>query len=126
LYPTKENKYQPEKWDKAKTCDLLKARGAVLTVGKRGEKVHKAKPGKGTIEQKLTPYHFIENFLSVDTEIRDLGVKWFYLSVNSDKPDRHPGTTGTERVKTYGSFYNNGGGDVPKGDVYIHFYKLET
>ena len=126
LYPTKDNKYTPDKWDTGKTCELLRMRGAVHTVGQRGESVHKAKPGDGEIEKKLKPYHFIENFLSRDPEITDPNVKWFYLGAKPDKPDTHPGTTGTTRVKTYGSFYNIGGGDVPKGDVYIHFYKLKT
>lgn len=31
--------------------------------------------------------------------------------------------TEPECVMTYGPFYNNGGGDVPQGPVYIHFYK---
>lgn len=125
LYPTKDNKYDPTKWDPAKTCELLKARGAVHTVGGRGQRVHKAKPGSGAIEQKLKPYHFVENFPAVDAEIADPQVKWFYLSTQADKPDVHPGTTGTELVKSYGSFHNSGGGDVKAGDVWIHFYRLK-
>lgn len=125
IYPIKSYLYQPAKWDQAKTCELLKARGAIQEVGSRGESVHKAKPGSGKIEQILKPYHFTENFPAVDSEIKDAGVKWFYLSSTENKPDVHPGTTGTERVKTYGSFYNSGGGDVAVGDVYIHFYRLK-
>ena len=127
LYPSDQNKFQPEKWDQAKTCELLKTRGAVHAVGQRGQSVHKGKPrASDPIEEKLKIYHFIENFPALDSEISDAEVKWFFLSPDSDKPDVHPGTTGTTRVKSYGSFYNIGGGDVKKGDVYIHFYKLKA
>jgi hypothetical protein len=27
-------------------------------------------------------------------------------------------------AKTYGPFFNSGGGDVNRGDVYLHFYRL--
>jgi hypothetical protein len=122
LYPTKDNKYEPEKWDGAKTCELLSARGAVHAIGQRGEKVHKAKPGKDPVEQKLKPYHFIENFPTLDSEISDATVKWFYLS-NKASMDVHPTMSTLVSVKKYGPFYNNGGGDVAKGNTYIHFYK---
>jgi len=126
LYPTKDNKYDPDKWDAAKTCELLRARGAVHAVGQRGQPVHKAKPSTtNPIERKLTKYHFIENFPALDAEISDAAVKWFYLSSNADKPVSHPSVSGSERVKSYGSFYNIGGGDVKKGDVYIHFYRVK-
>ncbi|HEY6141019.1 MAG TPA: DUF4157 domain-containing protein, partial [Thermoanaerobaculia bacterium] len=127
LYPTAENKFNPEKWDAAKTCELLKARGAVHEVGQRGESVHRAKPkAKDKIEQMLKIYHFTENFPARDSTISDAGVKWFYLSPDADKPEAHPGAKGSKRVQTYGSFYNIGGGDVKAGAVYIHFYKLES
>lgn len=126
LYPSDQNKYQPDKWDPAKTCELLKMRGAVHAVGQRGQSVHKSKPKAGdAIEQKLKVYHLTENFPALDSEISDTEVKWFYLSAQSDGPEVHPGTTGTTRVKGYGSFYNIGGGDVKKGDCYVHFYKLK-
>lgn len=124
LYPSGQNKFQPEKCDQTKTCELLKTRGAVHGVGQRGQSVHKGKPkSSDPLEQKLKVYHLIENFPALDAEIADTEVKWFYLSPNSDTPE-HPGAKGTMRVKSYGSFYNIGGGDVKKGDVYIHFYKL--
>ena len=122
LYPTKDNKYEPEKWDAARTCDLLGARGAVHAVGQRGEKVHKAQPGKDPVEQKLKPYHYVENFPALDAEINDAKVNWFYLSKKSSL-DTHPTMSSLSSVKKYGPFYNNGGGDVPRGDVYIHFYR---
>lgn len=126
LYPTEDNKFQPEKWDRAKTCELLRARGAVHVVGQRGESVHKDTLNPSDpIHQKLKVYHFTENFLSLDPEIADPGVKWFFLSTSPNEPEVHPGTTGTERVKTYGSFYNIGGGDVAKGPVYLLFYRLK-
>jgi hypothetical protein len=122
LYPTKDNKYDPSKWDATKTCELLAARAAVHAVGQRGEKVHRATPGKDPIEQKLKPYHFTENFPAVDSEISDTSVKWFYLSPKSSL-DQHPTMSSLISVKKYGPFYNIGGGDVARGDVYIHFYK---
>jgi hypothetical protein len=125
LYPSADNKYQPDKWDAAKTCELLKLRGAVHAVGQRGQSVHKGKPKEGDkIEQMLKKYHLTENFPALDSEIADAEVKWFYLSSEANTPAVHPGTTGTTKVKTYGSFYNIGGGDVKKGDVWVHFYKL--
>ena len=126
LYPSADNKYQPAKWDAAKTCELLKLRGAVHAVGQRGQSVHKGKPkDKDPIEQLLKKYHLVENFPALDSEISDTEVKWFFLSSEADKPEVHPGTTGTTKVKTYGNFHNVGGGDVKKGDVWVHFYKLK-
>jgi len=122
LYPSSADKYAPEKWDPDKTCELLRARGAIHEVGKRGEKVHKAKPGNGGVEKILKPYHFIENFLPLDSEISDAGVKWFYLSPKSEL-NTHPTMSTLKWVKKYGPFYNIGGGDVARGNAYIHFYK---
>ena len=125
LYPTKNNLYSPDKWDGPKTCELLKLRSAVHEVAKRGEKVHEASPGSGNIEQLLKPYHLVENFPGVDSEIADDKVKWFYLS-HLESLTEHPTMSTLTSVKTYGSFYNIGGGDVKKGDVYVHFYKKKT
>jgi hypothetical protein len=126
LYPTSGpgNLYKPALWDQAKLCDLLRARRAAAEVGKRNKAVHTASPGSGAIEQMLKKYHFNENFPALDTEIADAGVKWFFLSSSSTGPAAHPGATGSVIAKTYGSFYNTGGGDVKKGDTWIHFYKL--
>jgi hypothetical protein len=126
LYPTSGagSLYKPDQWDQAKLCDLLRARRAVAEVGTRNKAVHSASPGSGAIEQMLKKYHFNENFPALDTEIADAGVKWFFLSSSSTGPAAHPGATGSVIAKTYGSFYNTGGGDVKKGDTWIHFYKL--
>ncbi|HEX8489377.1 MAG TPA: DUF4157 domain-containing protein [Chthoniobacterales bacterium] len=122
LYPSKDNLYDPSKWDGAKKCELLRLRGALHAVGQRGESVHRGRPGSGAVEQKLKPYHFIENFLSLDPEIAKAEVRFFYLSKHAAL-NTHP-TMGTLIwVKKYGPFFNVGGGDVPKGDVYVHFYK---
>jgi hypothetical protein len=123
LYPTGDNLYKPDKWDQAKMCDLLRARAAVTDVATRNKQVRKAKPGPGRIEQMMRPYHCIENFPQKDVEI-DEYVKWFYLSSTADSPLIHPGTSGTGIIKTYGPFHNIGGGDVPRGEVFLHFYKL--
>jgi hypothetical protein len=122
IYPSENDKYDPSKWDKGILCQLLTCRSAVHEVAKRGETVHKALPGSGKVEQMLKKYHFVENFPSADPEIADAEVKWFYLS-NKASLSIHPTMRTLVSVKSYGPFYNNGGGDVPKGTVYIHFYK---
>ena len=122
LYPSKDNLYDPTKWDGAKKCELLRLRGALHAVGQRGERVHRGRPGSGPVEQKLKPYHFIENFLSLDPEIAKAEVRFFYLS-NQAALTTHPTMSTLIWVKKYGPFFNVGGGDVPKGDVYVHFYK---
>jgi hypothetical protein len=71
----------------------------------------------------MKPYHLIENFPAIDSEIADPTVKWFYLSKYPDSPKAHPSVGNSEIIKTYGPFYNIGGGDVPKGSTYVHFYK---
>lgn len=128
LYPTKttkpseHDKITPSTWDDDKVYQLQKARAAIHDVGKRNSFVHKSsKFSKET--QIFKPYHCIENFPELDSEI-DEGVKWFYISSISDRPTVHPGTTGTKLVKSYGEFFCNGGGDVKKGGAYVHFYKL--
>ncbi len=123
IYPGKDHLYQPDRWDQARLCDLLKARSAVNDVASRNNDVRKAKPSKGNIDQMLRPYHCVENFPPVDREIT-AAVKWFYLSSTQNAPTSHPGTTGTVLVKSYGPFYNIGGGDVPAGAVYLLFYAL--
>jgi hypothetical protein len=124
IYPTSGNLYKPDKWNQEKMCELLRARAAVNDVAKRNSHVRKAKPGNGSIEKMMRPYHCTENFPTPDKEI-DGEVKWFYLSSYSDKPITHPGAS--QRmviVKTYGPFHNIGGGDVAKGDVWLHFYMI--
>jgi hypothetical protein len=96
----------------------------VAEVGTRNKAVHKASPGPGKIEQMLKKYHFDENFPALDAEVADAGVKWFYLSSSGTGPAAHPGAKGSVMVKSYGSFYNSGGGDVKKGPTWLHFYKL--
>jgi hypothetical protein len=123
IYPTKDNVYNPSKWDQTKECELRRMRAAVHDVCKRNPKHHEDSPDMNdALEQKLAPYHLIENFPPLDKEITP-AVKWFYLSA-SPVVAVHPGTTGTTCVRTYGPFFNIGGGDVPKGEVYVHFYKL--
>ena len=123
LYPSKTNLYQPDKWDPASLCKLLAARSALTDVATRNGKVRKATPGSSNIERLLRPYHCVENFPRLDPEIDD-EVNWFYLSQAAGTPVSHPGTTGTKLVKSYGPFYNIGGGDVKRGDCYLLFYKL--
>lgn len=125
LYPTSENLYKPDRWDQDKLCDLLRARAAVHDVARRNHQVRKAKPGQGNIDKLMFPYHCIENFPAKDRTIDD-GVRWFYLSSFADKPISHPGTSQTVIVQSYGPFHNTGGGDVKRGDVYLHFYRVEA
>ena len=73
----------------------------------------------------LATYHLKANFPGVDPEIKNnLNVQFFYFS--PDKNATHPGISSKfynqKIVKTYGPFFNIGGGDVPRGPVYILFY----
>ncbi|HYR10132.1 MAG TPA: DUF4157 domain-containing protein [Longimicrobium sp.] len=126
LYPTASGSglFDPTQWDQAKLCELLRARRGVAEVGTRNKAVHKASPSAGKIDQMLKKYHFDENFPALDAEVADAEVKWFYISSSGTGPAAHPGATGSVLVKSYGSFYNTGGGDVKKGAAWIHFYKL--
>lgn len=130
LYPTSSGGasvlYDPTKWDAAKLCNILAMRNAMDAVGSRGEKVHRASPKKGdAVEQKLAKYHYQENFQPAPEVTGDATVKWFYLSNKATEPASHPALSGSVKVASYGSFYNTGGGDVPKGDTWVHFYKLK-
>jgi hypothetical protein len=53
-------------------------------------------------------------------------VKFFYLGTTQNA--KHTGISSKywdqKIVKSYGPFFNNGGGDVPKGNVYINFYSI--
>lgn len=127
LYPQKEPLYDPSKWNVEKTKELLKCRAAIHLVGSRGETVRKNWPSNvDNFLKRLLPYHLTINFPSVDNEIKnDTGVKWFYLS-----PEINAIHTGINRekqeiVKAYGPFYNVGGGDVKRGDVYVIFYRIK-
>ncbi len=123
LYPSSLHLYKPDLWDPAKLFELLKARAALTDVAIRNSHVRKAKPGPGHIDQLMRPYHSIENFPAKDPEITE-DVKWFYLSAQPHAPVSHPGTTGTSIAKSYGPFFNTGGGDAEHGDCYLHFYRL--
>ncbi|MFO0587889.1 MAG: hypothetical protein U0441_10135 [Polyangiaceae bacterium] len=125
IYPSRDNLYRPDKWDQEKLGLLLRARAAVTDVAKRNSDVRKAKPrATDKIEQMMRPYHCTENFPVLDKEI-GADVCWFYLSTFADKPTSHPGAARAMVIaKSYGPFYNIGGGDVPRGTVYLHFYKL--
>lgn len=124
IYPSRDNLYKPDKWDQEKMAALLRARAAVTDVAKRNSDVRKAKPGPGKIEQMMKPYHCLENFPVLDKEI-GAEVCWFYLSSFADKPTTHPGAARKmEIAKSYGPFFNSGGGDVSRGDCWLHFYRL--
>lgn len=123
LYPSAQHLYQPDLWDAAKLRDLLKARAAVTDVGRRNPDVRKAQPSPGHINDMMRPYHSVENFPPVDREIDD-HVRWFYLSGDAATPTTHPGTSGTVLAKSYGPFFNIGGGDAERGACYLHFYRL--
>ena len=126
--PSQSDCYHPDKWDPDKTQELLKARAAIHLIGTtRNKTVRNAVcPTNTSLQKILAAYHLTDNFPEVDDVIaNDEEVKYFYLSpqknvktpsINSDFYDQ-------KCVKTYGPFYNVGGGDVLKGVVYIHFYK---
>ena len=123
LYPGGTHRYQPDLWDVNKLFDLQKARAAITDVGRRNAQVRKAKPRQGYIDQLMRPYHCLENFPTKDAEI-DEDVRWFYLSASGATPTSHPGTSGTTIAKSYGPFFNAGGGDASRGDCWLHFYKI--
>ena len=134
IYPTKDvtnpsnsELYSPEKWDSTKTAELLKARAAIHLIGTtRNTHVKKLECKMKNIEKTLATYHLIDNFPEVDSVIKnDADVRFFYLTSKATKntPATNPNYYNQKCVKSYGPFYNIGKGDVPKGPIYIHFYK---
>ncbi|MDB4950665.1 MAG: hypothetical protein JWM27_3314 [Gemmatimonadetes bacterium] len=126
LYPiTKEaDVYKQGSWDASKVCEILRMRAAVHEVATRGQKTKSSSPPSGDkFAQSVKKYHFVENFPSVDATVAVAEVKWFYLSNDATTPASHPSVPGSTRVQSYGSFFNVGGGDVPKGATWVHFYK---
>ena len=125
--PTNRQLFDPTKWDLELIEELLKARAAVNLVSTRNKDHKESKPNlASSIEKMLAAYHLTDNFPDVDSEIKDDNtVKYFYLA--SDKNAKTPSIDSRYwsqvTVMTYGPFYNIGGGDVPKGSTYIHFYK---
>jgi hypothetical protein len=128
LYPTNGEKlYSPEYWtDLTKIDELLRCRKAVSVVGIRNTAVHSVTPSDiSGIIAKIAPYHVKSNFPALDPEIADEAVKFFYLSSSPTTitPSIDSRYHTPVIVKAYGPFYNTGGGDAPKGDIYIIFYK---
>lgn len=135
LYPTKnttnpsaKERNNPAEWDADKLQQLLKARAAITLIAEeRNSMAHSKKIDlTDQLNKILEPYHLKDNFPVVDKEIKDdINVKYFYISNQStiSTPAISSKYWGQECVKTYGPFYNIGGGDAPKGPVYIHFYK---
>ena len=125
--PSQADIYNPNNWDSDKLTELLKARAAIHLIGnKRNSNVNKSACRMQGIEKMLASYHLTDNFPDVDDEIaNDEMVRYFYLSPEEsvETPSINSNYYKQECVKTYGPFYNIGGGDVPKGRVYIHFYK---
>ena len=124
--PTNDEIYNPEKWDYDISLKLLEARAAIHLIATRNKELHSNTPANTGLEKTITPWHITVNFPTVDKAIKDdADVKYFYLS-----PDINAKHTGLDYtlydvtiVKSYGPFYNIGGGDVKKGPVYILFYK---
>ncbi len=133
LYPTGSGEssklYRPSQWDADLTQELLECRAAVTLIATRGERHHAVTPKTGTqLERTLAAYHLKDNFPPVSSVIQnDPSVKFFYLS-----PDKNAVHTGLDYkvwdirlVKSYGPFYNVGGGDVPRGLTYVNFYSAK-
>jgi RHS repeat-associated protein len=134
LYPTKtmnpseKEKYNPKQWDAEKLKQLLAARAGIQLVSTRNSTFHTGSPNlKDVIQKVLASYHLTDNFPNVDPAIKDDEVNYFYLSNSTTKihGDNQINTSfyKAELVKTYGPFYNNGGGDINRGESYIHFFK---
>lgn len=136
IYPTKTMKpsekelLNPAEWDAEKTEQLMEARANIdFIYNERNPAAHTDKVNlNDKAEKKLAPYHLKDNFPSVAPEIKnDENAKFFYLA---NKPDAtHTGISSKywdqKIVKSYGPFYNRGGGDAPKGEIYIIFYSVE-
>ena len=130
LYPTDNGSanslYRPANWDKALTQQLLECRAAVTLLATRGERHHTETPKTGTaLQRTLAAYHLKDNFPPVSAAVQnDPNVRYFYLS--PDSTAKHTGldykTWDIKLVKSYGPFYNVGGGDVPRGLTYVNFY----
>ncbi len=136
IYPTKNTSnpsskelFNPSKWDPEKLDELLKARAAIQLIGtERNTQVRKDDINiKDNIEKILGTYHLKDNFPAVDPEIKnDPDVKFFFLAKENDtKHSAIKTENGWNQsiVKSYGPFYNIGGGDADAGEIYINFYK---
>ena len=86
IYPQKENKYNPEKWDKEKLKELQKARAGIIEVEKRNSDVHKDSPDlENPLVKKLAAYYLSNNLPQADPEIKnDAEVTFFYLGQTKD------------------------------------------
>jgi len=127
MHPTNGELYNPSKWDPQKTADLLAARSAIdFLYNNRNNKFHTSDINlKDRIEAILAPYHLKDNFPNVDPLIKnDPSVKFFYIGTAKDvkSPSIDSRYWNQRIVKSYGPFYNTGGGDVPRGPVYLIFY----
>ncbi len=129
LYPTtsNENLYQVGKWSAPIVHELLKARAAIEIVGRRGEEVQTHTPNlDDNIQKMLATYHLKSNLPPADGEIEDNpNVKYFYLDAKYDK--KHTALNNTQKtIKSYGPFYNIGGGDVAREKCYVIFYEANN
>jgi RHS repeat-associated protein len=129
MEPTEKEKYTPALWDPEKVKQLLAARAAIdFIYNNRNSFAHTSKMNfKDYFNRLLAPYHLKDNFPEVDAAIKnDASVKFFYLS--SDKDAKTPAISAKfwdqKIVKTYGPFYNIGGGDAKGHSMYIIFYKM--
>lgn len=135
VYPTKNTvnpsnseKYDPTQWDEGKIQELLEARAGIdFIFNNRNDAAHTDGIDlNNPIENKLAPYHLKDNMPNVASEIKDNeNVSFFLLA---DTPDaKHTSISSRYwnqvAVKSYGPFYNDGGGDAKKGQIFIIFYE---
>lgn len=128
--PSARELYNPEKWDAGKLEELQEARSGIEYIStNRNDHTQKDDVDlKDPIEKTVGGFHLKSNLPGVAPEISgDETVRFFLLA---DSPDaKHGGISSRyydqTAVKTYGPFYNSGGGDAPEGSIYIIFYSAQ-
>lgn len=120
--PSHASPYDRHTWDKQSQEELQQARVNIMDISGRNPRVHKAKPGKGTVSQAV----WSDNMQAAKNSNGSLPGKHFFIrqkGIGRQRPNAKDGWGQGKPVRSYGPFRNVGGGDVPKGDrTYIDIY----